>query len=214
MMKKIGASILGKENKRELVNTLIKQGVEMIHYDVMDGKFVKNVSLPMNEISEIINSTNKHIVDVHLMTVNPLEQIKEIHEKVDFITFHYEATGLSKAKEIINGFDVNIGIAINPGTKIDEIINLLSCVSHVLIMSVIPGKGGQTFIESTLNKISKLRKIINEKNLNVKIQVDGGITYEWGPRVFQAGVDSVVSGSFLISKIKELDFFKRIQKKD
>ena len=213
-MKKIGASILGKDNKIELVDSLINQGVEMIHYDVMDGKFVKATSLPMGEIKDIVNSTVKHVVDVHLMTVNPMKQIKEINNVADYITFHYEATGLEKAKEILSTFKGNIGIAINPSTDVSEILDLLNMVSHVLVMSVIPGKGGQTFISDSLNKVKQLKQKINEENLNVEIQVDGGINYEWGPKSFSAGVDSVVSGSFLISKINDEDFFKRIEKKN
>ena len=213
-MQKIGASILGKENKVELVNSLIDQGVEMIHYDVMDGEFVEAISLPMNEIKEIVKMSKTHIVDIHLMTVNPIEQIKEIHEIADFITFHFEATGLEKAKEILSEFKGNIGIAINPSTDISLIKELLDKVSHVLVMSVIPGKGGQTFIGESLNKISQLKEQIIEENLNVEIQVDGGINYEWGPKAFSAGVDSVVSGSFLINMINDKDFFKRIQKKN
>ena len=213
-MKKIGASILGKDNKVLLVNNLIEQGVEMIHYDVMDGKFVDASSLPISEIIEIVNTTEKHVVDVHLMTVDPKQQIKEICKIADFITFHIEATGLQEAINILKEYKGNIGIAINPSTSIDEIRPLLKMVSHVLVMSVIPGKGGQTYIENSLAKISELKKEINNENLNVEIQVDGGINYEWGPKSFNAGVDSVVSGSFLISKINDEDFFKRIQKKN
>ena len=213
-MKKIGASILGKDNKSLLVNSLIDQGVEMIHYDVMDGEFVEAISLPMQEINEIIKSTKKHVVDVHLMTSDPNKQIEQIKEVADFITFHYEAVGLESSNDILNKFGGNIGIAINPSTSIEAIRPLLKKVSHILVMSVIPGKGGQTFIEKSLDKIRDLREEINEENLNVKIQVDGGINYEWGPKAFSAGVDSVVSGSFLINNIKDNDFFKRIQKKN
>ena len=213
-MQKIGASILGKDNKIMLVDSLIDEGVKMIHYDVMDGKFVEANSLPMDEIKNIVLSTKKHVVDVHLMTTNPKVQIKEIQDIAHFITFHYEATGFDMANEILDQYNGNIGIAINPSTNIEVIKPLLKKVSHILVMSVIPGKGGQTFLKDSLVKIENLKKEITKENLNVEIQVDGGINYEWGPKAFNAGVDSVVSGSFLINNIKDENFFKRIQKKN
>ncbi len=208
-MKHIAASILGKDNKNELVNDLIKKGVEMIHYDLMDSKFVEASSLPITEIIDIVNSTDKHIVDVHLMSETPDEDIAKIVDIADYITFHIEATGIKKAEEILNkykGFE--IGIAINPETSVKEIQSLIPFVSHVLVMSVVPGKGGQTFIEDSLSKIKELW------NSGVPVQVDGGINYEWSNKCFDAGAASVVSGSFLISKIDEDNFFENMKKKN
>ncbi len=212
-MKFVTASILGTENKKELVDKLISQGIEMIHYDSMDSKFVEALSLPVSEIKDIVKNTNKHIVDIHLMTTNPEQDINEINGIADFITFHIESTGIDLAKKIINdNSNQNIGIAISPNTEVDEIKGLLDIVSHVLLMSVIPGKGGQTFIKGSLDKIKELDELRKANGLNILIQVDGGINYEYANACFEVGADSVVSGSFLINNIEDKDFLIKMKK--
>ena len=213
-MKKLCASILGVDNKKTLVNELIKKGIGMIHYDSMDGKFVPATSLPTNEMIQIIENTDEHIIDIHLMVEKPLQEIVLLENKFDFITFHFEATGIVEANRIFDTCKGSIGIAINPDTNIEDIFPLLSRVSHVLVMSVFPGKGGQTFIPETINKIKKMQEVIKKENLNVLIQVDGGINYQWANKAYNAGADSLVSGSFLINNIDNKDFFKNIQKKN
>ncbi|MCK5945898.1 MAG: ribulose-phosphate 3-epimerase, partial [Mycoplasmataceae bacterium] len=115
-MEKVSASILGQENKSELVNSLIKIGIKQIHYDVMDGTFIpKKHSLPFEQIREIIKTTDKHIVDVHLMITDPDRQIQQIKDIADHITFHYESESIDRMRKLFRkNYGLPIGIAINP----------------------------------------------------------------------------------------------------
>lgn len=202
-MKKVAASILGVDNKKELVNKLIDNNIKQIHYDVMDGKFVDNTSLSVEEVLDIVKDTNKHISDVHLMTVDPENQIKKLDGKVDYITFHIEAC--DNFDKLVNGRKSNIGFSIKPDTSVKSVEKFLDRVSHVLVMSVEPGKGGQSFMESSLEKIRLLKKLRPE----LIVQVDGGINNITGPKCFLSGVDSVVSGSYLINNLSK-DIFKKL----
>ena len=200
-MEKVSASILGQDNKSELVNKLIKIGIKQIHYDVMNGTFIpKKHSLPFEQIREIINATDKHIVDIHLMITDPDKQIQQIKDIADHITFHYESESIDRMRKLFRkNYGLPIGIAINPKTNVEQIYEFIDDSTHVLVMSVVPGKGGQSFIEDTIEKIIKIKRYITERKLDVKIQVDGGINNIYGPRCFEAGADSVVSGSYLVN---------------
>ena len=215
-MKNISASILGQDNKIELVNKLIKNGIFQIHYDSMDGVFIKGRhSLPSKQIAEIVSNTNDHIVDIHLMVTSPEEKIREVSKIADYVTFHYESDSIDNIKKLYRRLygSTNIGIAISPSTNVEQIYEFLHDSSHVLVMSVIPGKGGQTFIHETLGKIKKLRKYIDERNLPVEIQVDGGINNETAKEAFKAGADSLVSGSYLINNLDNKELVEKLQKK-
>lgn len=201
-MKKVAASILGLENKVQIVNELIDNKIEWIHYDVMDGKFVDNTSLPISEIKEIISKTQKHIIDIHLMVSDVEKYINECKECADYITFHYEALSEEEILNILKKYkDLKLGISINPSTQVEKIVPFLPFITHVLVMSVWPGKGGQAFIEDTFEKIKKIKEIIKEKSLNILIQVDGGINDKNGPYLIADGADILVSGSFLTKNI-------------
>ena len=202
-MERLSASILGQENKVSLINKLIENGIKQIHYDVMNGTFIPNKhSLPFEQIREIILNTKKHIVDIHLMITDPDREIQKIKDFADIITFHYESESIDRMKKLFkNNYNLPIGIAINPKTNVEQIYEFLHDIKHVLVMSVIPGMGGQTFIPETLQKIKKLKKYITDRNLNVKIQVDGGINNITSKNAFKFGADSVVSGSYLINNL-------------
>lgn len=202
-MEKVAASILGIKNKKDLINSLIKNNINQIHYDVMDGKFVENTSMSIYEVLEIINNSPKHITDVHLMTVDPNKQMEILDGKVDYITFHIEAC--QDVDLLIKNKKSKIGISIKPNTSIKSITKYLDIVSHVLIMSVEPGKGGQSFINDSLDKIQKLRNL----KPNLIIQIDGGINDITGPACFRAGASSVVSGSYLINNLSQ-DIIKKL----
>ena len=205
MKKVVGASVLGLEKKADVVNDLIKNGVTWIHYDIMDGIFVKNKSLEENEMDFVLNNTDEHVKNLHCMVADPEKYIKLYKDRVDYITYHYEAESIDKIRKMFKkyGDDVNIGLAINPGTNVEQIFEFVDDASHILVMSVIPGKGGQKYIPETVEKIKKLRKYIDDRKLNTFIQVDGGVNNETGPISIEAGAEALVSGSFLINNYKE-----------
>ncbi|NQZ66035.1 MAG: ribulose-phosphate 3-epimerase [Mycoplasmatales bacterium] len=201
-MRKIAASILGKNNKSELINMLIEKGIEYVHYDVMDGKFVPRHSMPVNEIEEIIKTTNKHYIDIHLMVVNPKEYIEKFIGKVDQISAHIET--IENPGEFIKQYAkrIKLGLVVNPETDIRKTFPFLKDLNHVMIMSVNPGKGGQSFIENSLDKIRLLKEEINKNDYKVIIEIDGGINDKWGPIVFDNGINLAVSGSYLTDNIE------------
>lgn len=203
----ISASILSikKEKATQKFYNLEVANVDYFHIDVMDGKFVKNNT---SEIMKDYALTLKHIsqipLDVHLMVEDLEYYINEYLDlEPDYITFHYE---VNKSKEnILNTINliqkngVRAGLSIKPNTDVKEILEFLPYISLVLVMSVEPGYGGQEFIENSLNKIKELRKYIDENNLNVELEVDGGINNFTSKQVKEAGADIAVVGSYLIN---------------
>lgn len=213
MKNQVCVSVLGTENKADKINQLIKHGVKTIHYDLMDGLFVKNKSLEQSEMEYILANTNDHFKDLHLMVFDPVKYIDLYKHRVDSITFHYESESIDKIKKIFKnyGHQFKIGIAVNPGTNIEQIFEFVHDASHVLIMSVVPGKGGQTFIDSTIEKIVKLKNYITKIKADTFIQVDGGINDQTGPRAFKAGATSLVSGSFVLKNINQNKILEKIK---
>ncbi|WP_041594022.1 ribulose-phosphate 3-epimerase [Mycoplasma crocodyli] len=203
MEKNITPSLLNvEESKRlDMANTLIKAGIKWIHYDVMDEKFVPNKAIQISEIANISKNGLKHFKDAHLMVVNPLDYINDLKDIVDVITFHWEAFD---DKEdfydwlIQNYDDYKIGLAIKPNTKVEEIVDFLPYISLVLVMSVEPGKGGQSFIPSALDKIKFLYETRISKSYNYLIQVDGGINQDTSKLCFKNGADALVAGTYLV----------------
>lgn len=196
----ISASILNADlcNLEKEINKAVTAGCEYIHFDVMDGIFVNNISygLPvLKSVSEITDAT----LDVHLMIVNPLRYIDKFSEYgADIITFHYESdSDINDTINAIKRCGKKVGISIKPNTPVDVLEPFLNRVDMVLIMTVEPGFGGQGFISETVQKISKLKKIIDEKKLNVPIQVDGGINVKTSALVREAGACILVAGTYL-----------------
>ncbi len=166
------------------------------HLDVMDGRFVPNISYGISIIQQI-RKTTKKICDVHLMIMEP-EKFVESFKTVgaDNITVHLEAcTNLHRNIEQIKSMGISAGVAINPHSPVCLLQDILPYVDLVLVMSVNPGFGGQTFIPQTLVKIRKLKEMIMEGNYPVKIQVDGGITLDNAKSIVEAGADVLVAGS-------------------
>ncbi|MCP4336758.1 MAG: ribulose-phosphate 3-epimerase [Mycoplasma sp.] len=202
MNKKIAVSLLNVENSKRgiLTNTLLKNGVNWVHYDIMDGVFVPNLAISLEEVKENISKTNKHFVDIHLMVSSPERYIEMFKKIADLCTFHYETDFYEEIEEILSRYQnstFKLGLAIKPKTNIEQIYGLLKYLDVVLIMSVEPGKGGQKFQESSLLKINKLRNYIDRRNIDTLIEVDGGITDVTGPKCIKAGADILVSGSYL-----------------
>ena len=184
-------SQLGNEIKR-----LEKAGADMIHVDVMDGHFVPNLTMGPPVIKTLRKYTNLPF-DVHLMISPVHKYIKDYAEAgANIITIHPEATeNLEMSIKHIKDLGKKVGDSLNPNTQIDVIKNFLSNINLVLIMSVHPGFGGQKFMPEVLDKIKKLKKIKDQKNLKFDIEVDGGINFDNNKLVIDAGANILVSGT-------------------
>lgn len=198
----ISASILGADLS-DLSNEIKRAenaNVDMIHFDVMDGQFVPNISFGIPVLSSIKRCTEIPF-DVHLMIIDPIKYIEDFYKAgADIITFHGEAqSDIGKTIDLIHSFGLKAGISIKPNTPVSTIVPYLDKVEMVLIMTVEPGFGGQGFIESTLKKISELKKLVDEKGLNIDIQVDGGINDKTARKVKQNGANNLVAGSYLFN---------------
>lgn len=169
---------------------------DWFHLDVMDGRFVPNISFgPM--LIEFFRKATTKICDVHLMIEEP-EKYTEAFKKAgaDILTVHIEACRhLHRNIQQIKSLGMQAGVALNPHTPVDSLADVLGDIDMVLIMSVNPGFGGQSFIPQTLNKIQALRRMINERSLNVTIEIDGGVTLDNAKSIIDAGADILVAGN-------------------
>jgi len=197
-MMKIAPSILSADFSKlgEEINTVVTAGADLVHIDVMDGQFVPNITLG-SPVVAALRKTTKTPFDVHLMVENPENQIDAFAKAgADIITFHAEAAKhMHRIVQSIKEHNIKVGIALNPGTSLALIEEVLPDLDMVLLMTVNPGFGGQKFIPSVLDKIERLRDIIDTNEFNIDIEVDGGINLDTAKQVIEAGANILVAGS-------------------
>ena len=200
---KISPSILSADFSKlgEEIMALEKAGADYIHIDVMDGHFVPNITIGP-EVIKRLRPVTKLTFDVHLMIAPVNNFIKDFAEAgADIITFHPEATeNVSKTIHLIKKLGKKVGISLKPKSQINLIEDHLSEIDLILIMSVEPGFGGQKFMPEVLDKMKMIRNIVNEKKLNIDIEIDGGINFDNSKKAKEFGANILVSGSTVFNE--------------
>lgn len=195
---KLAPSILSADFSRlgEQVAEVTKAGADYIHVDVMDGHFVPNITIGAPVVASLRSWTALPL-DVHLMIERPEAHISQFAEAgANIITVHVEAaTHLHRLVEAIKGLGVKAGVALNPATPLSSLDEVLPLLDLILVMTVNPGFGGQAFIGSMMDKIARLRRILDGRQAKVELEVDGGITAGIAPKVAEAGAEVLVAGA-------------------
>lgn len=208
-MTKISASLLScRDNLENSVKELNDLDIDYIHLDIMDGEFVSNKSFTYEEIKKIVEYSKKPF-DVHLMVRDIDDYIYQYAMlNTEYITFHYETLNDINLIKKVKNYGIKCGISVKPNTDVELLYELLPSIDMVLIMSVEPGKGGQQFIDKSLNKINKLSNYIKNNNLNVIISVDGGINKDIAKKCTESGANMLVIGTSLINSVDKKDYIK------
>ncbi|NOU61942.1 ribulose-phosphate 3-epimerase [Marinifilum caeruleilacunae] len=179
----------------EMVN---KSEADWFHLDIMDGVFVPNISYGLPVVQQI-NKIAEKPLDVHLMIVDPDRYVEAFQKAgADYLTVHYEAcTHLHRTIQNIKQHGMKAGVSLNPHTSVSVLEDIIQDLDLVLLMSVNPGFGGQSFIENTYKKVTQLKQMITGQNANTIIEVDGGVNLNTGKKLLEAGADALVAGSFV-----------------
>ena len=191
----LAADFLHLDSELEMIN---RSEAQWLHLDVMDGVFVPNISFGFPVLEAVAKKCQKAL-DVHYMIVHPEQYIKQTAKLgAMMMNVHVEAcTHLHRTVQEIHNAGMKAGVTLNPASPVSLLEDIIDDVDMVLLMSVNPGFGGQKFIENTIQKVKRLRRLIDERGANVLIEVDGGVQAETAPRLVQAGVDVLVSGSYV-----------------
>lgn len=194
---KVSASFLSSKDPATDLVKLNNTDVDYIHVDIMDGKFVKNKTMPFSEMKHIYKYTSKRL-DVHLMVENPKKYIPLYAElNTECITFHVEVLeDIMECIEMIKKYSIKAGLSIKPNTKVSELVPYLPYIDMILVMSVEPGEGGQAFIDESEDRIKEIRELLNSYNIPAVINVDGGINNETVKKCI--GADIVTAGSYIV----------------
>lgn len=206
----LSADFLHLSKDIEMVNN---SEASWFHLDVMDGVFVPNISYGMSIISQIRTQAQKPL-DVHLMIVEPERYIEQFHRcGAEILTVHLEAgTHLHRTVQQIKSCGMKAGVALNPHSSIRLLEDILPELDIVLLMSVNPGFGGQSFIEHSVKKVEELKKLISQTHSHALIEVDGGVNDETGKRLVEAGADALVAGNFIFRSASPLEAIKGLVK--
>lgn len=201
----LSADFANLQNDIEMLNN---SKCDWLHIDIMDGVFVPNISFGLPVLKSIKKHSNK-ILDVHLMIVEPEKWISEFRDAgADILTVHYECSPhLHRTIDAIKKNGMKAGVAINPHTPVSVLEEILSEVDLILVMSVNPGFGGQTFIENTYNKVLSLSKLIDSKNTKTRpiIQVDGGVNLNNASKLISSGANALVAGNSIFNTKNPID---------
>jgi ribulose-phosphate 3-epimerase len=214
MNRLIAPSILSADfnNLGKDIEMLNQSDADWIHFDVMDGVFVPNISFGIPVIQHVKKIAKKPL-DVHLMIVHPDRYIDTFRESgADILTVHYEACKhLHRTIHAIRQAGMKASVCLNPHTSIYLLEDIIEELDMVLLMSVNPGFGGQSFIENTYKKVEQLRNIIDKKNTGTLIEVDGGVNYKTGKKLFDVGANVLVAGSFVFNGEKPEEVIKKLK---
>lgn len=214
MDKLIAPSVLAADfaNLQRDVEMINESDADWFHIDIMDGVFVPNISFGM----PVLKAINKHagkVIDVHLMIVDPDRYIQTFADLgADILSVHYEACNhLHRTLQAIRAAGMRTGVALNPHTNVSLLEDVINDIDLVVIMSVNPGFGGQSFIENTYKKTRQLKEIILDNNASTQIEIDGGVTSDNAKKLIEAGADVLVAGSFIFKSSDPKETIKKLK---
>ncbi len=205
----LSANFLNLEKDIEMINN---SEADWFHLDVMDGRFVPNISFGMSIIAAMKKKATKHF-DVHLMILEPEKYFEEFAKAgADTLSVHYEVSPhLHRSLQVIKSLGMKAGVAINPATPVQLLEDVIVDIDLVCMMSVNPGFGGQKFINQTMHKIRSLKKMIKDSGANTLIEIDGGVTMENAHGIIKAGADVLVAGNTVFTAPDPADTIKRLK---